>query len=44
MARAARIGACTSEKFEQVLPMLSDVLDVERPEGGILLWPDDRRR
>jgi N-succinyldiaminopimelate aminotransferase len=27
------------EKFARVLPVLQDVLDVERPQGGFYLWP-----
>jgi N-succinyldiaminopimelate aminotransferase len=27
------------EKFERVLPILSSVLDVVRPDGGFYLWP-----
>lgn len=29
-------------KFDQVLPILSDVLALERPAGGFYLWPDIR--
>jgi len=28
------------EKFDKVIPILSDVLDVERPAGGFYLWSD----
>ena len=28
------------EKFEQVLPILAPVLNVEKPAGGFYLWPD----
>lgn len=28
------------EKFDKVIPILSDVLHVERPEGGFYLWTD----
>jgi N-succinyldiaminopimelate aminotransferase len=28
------------EKFDKVIPILSDVLRVERPEGGFYLWTD----
>jgi N-succinyldiaminopimelate aminotransferase len=28
------------EKFDKVIPILSGVLDVERPEGGFYLWTD----
>jgi N-succinyldiaminopimelate aminotransferase len=28
------------QKFEQVLPILRDVLQVRRPQGGFYLWPD----
>ncbi|MEO7773582.1 MAG: succinyldiaminopimelate transaminase [Steroidobacteraceae bacterium] len=27
------------DKFDQVLPILQDVLDVSRPDGGFYLWP-----
>jgi N-succinyldiaminopimelate aminotransferase len=27
------------QKFDQVLPMLSDVLELKRPAGGFYLWP-----
>jgi len=30
------------EKFDKVIPMLSDVLDIERPQGGFYLWTDVR--
>jgi len=30
------------EKFDKVIPILSDVLDVERPQGGFYLWMDVR--
>jgi N-succinyldiaminopimelate aminotransferase len=30
------------EKFDRVIPMLSDVLDIERPQGGFYLWTDVR--
>jgi len=30
------------EKFDRVIPILSDVLDVERPAGGFYLWSDIR--
>jgi N-succinyldiaminopimelate aminotransferase len=30
------------EKFDKVIPILSDVLDVERPQGGFYLWTDVR--
>jgi N-succinyldiaminopimelate aminotransferase len=29
-----------SQKFDQVLPMLADVLPLERPAGGFYLWPE----
>jgi N-succinyldiaminopimelate aminotransferase len=28
------------EKFDRVIPILSDVLPVERPDGGFYLWTD----
>ena len=28
------------QKFEHVLPILRQVLDVQRPAGGFYLWPD----
>jgi N-succinyldiaminopimelate aminotransferase len=30
------------EKFDAVIPILSDVLDIERPAGGFYLWTDVR--
>ena len=30
------------EKFDKVVPILSDVLDIERPQGGFYLWTDVR--
>lgn len=30
------------DKFDKVIPMLSDVLDIERPQGGFYLWTDVR--
>jgi N-succinyldiaminopimelate aminotransferase len=30
------------EKFDKVIPILSDVLDIERPQGGFYLWTDVR--
>lgn len=27
-------------KFDHVLPLLDDLLDLERPQGGFYLWPD----
>ncbi|MFL6600992.1 MAG: succinyldiaminopimelate transaminase [Steroidobacteraceae bacterium] len=30
------------EKFDRVIPILSDVLQVERPSGGFYLWSDVR--
>jgi len=30
------------EKFDKVIPVLSDVLEVERPQGGFYLWIDVR--
>ncbi|MBS0422121.1 MAG: succinyldiaminopimelate transaminase [Proteobacteria bacterium] len=30
------------EKYDKVIPILSDVLDVERPQGGFYLWTDVR--
>jgi len=28
------------EKYERVLPILSPVMDVQKPQGGFYLWPD----
>jgi N-succinyldiaminopimelate aminotransferase len=28
------------QKFERVIPILADVLDVEKPAGGFYLWTD----
>ena len=30
------------EKFDRVIPILAEVLDIERPEGGFYLWTDVR--
>jgi N-succinyldiaminopimelate aminotransferase len=30
------------EKFDKVIPLLSDVLEIERPQGGFYLWTDIR--
>jgi N-succinyldiaminopimelate aminotransferase len=30
------------EKFDEVIPILSEVLDIERPQGGFYLWTDIR--
>jgi len=30
------------EKFDSVIPVLSDVLQIERPQGGFYLWTDVR--
>ena len=30
------------EKFDKVIPILADVLDIERPQGGFYLWTDVR--
>ena len=30
------------EKYDKVIPVLSDVLEVERPQGGFYLWTDVR--
>jgi N-succinyldiaminopimelate aminotransferase len=39
-AHAAVNRRLYQEKFDQVIPILSGVLDVERPEGGFYLWVD----
>ena len=30
------------EKYDKVIPVLSDVLEIERPQGGFYLWTDVR--
>jgi N-succinyldiaminopimelate aminotransferase len=39
-AHAAQNRRLYQEKFERVLPILSPVLNVDRPEGAFYLWPD----
>lgn len=39
-AHVAVNRALYREKFEQVLPILDPVLDVEAPEGAFYLWPE----
>jgi N-succinyldiaminopimelate aminotransferase len=41
-AHAAANRRLYQEKFDKVIPILSDVLDVERPSGGFYLWVDVR--
>jgi len=41
-AHAAANRRLYQEKFDKVIPILSDVLDVERPSGGFYLWTDIR--
>jgi N-succinyldiaminopimelate aminotransferase len=41
-AHAATNRRLYQEKFDKVIPILSDVLDVERPSGGFYLWLDVR--
>jgi N-succinyldiaminopimelate aminotransferase len=41
-AHAAANRRLYQEKFDRVIPILSDVLDVERPAGGFYLWSDIR--
>jgi N-succinyldiaminopimelate aminotransferase len=41
-AHAATNRRLYQEKFDKVIPILSDVLDVERPAGGFYLWADVR--
>jgi N-succinyldiaminopimelate aminotransferase len=41
-AHAAANRRLYQEKFDKVIPILSDVLDVERPAGGFYLWTDVR--
>jgi N-succinyldiaminopimelate aminotransferase len=41
-SHAARNRRLYQEKFEQVLPILADVLEVRKPAGGFYLWPDVR--
>jgi N-succinyldiaminopimelate aminotransferase len=41
-AHAAANRRLYQEKFNAVIPILSDVLDIERPEGGFYLWTDVR--
>jgi N-succinyldiaminopimelate aminotransferase len=39
-AHAAQNRKLYQEKFARVLPILSPVLDVKRPDGAFYLWPD----
>ncbi len=39
-AHAAANRRLYQRKFERVLPILQDVLDVEQPAGAFYLWPD----
>jgi N-succinyldiaminopimelate aminotransferase len=41
-AHAAANRRLYQEKFDRVLPILSPVLQVERPAGAFYLWPDVR--
>jgi N-succinyldiaminopimelate aminotransferase len=41
-AHAAANRRLYQEKFDKVIPILSGVLDVERPAGGFYLWTDVR--
>jgi N-succinyldiaminopimelate aminotransferase len=41
-AHAAANRRLYQEKFDKVIPILSGVLDVERPSGGFYLWADVR--
>jgi N-succinyldiaminopimelate aminotransferase len=41
-AHAATNRRLYQEKFDRVIPILSNVLDVERPSGGFYLWVDVR--
>jgi N-succinyldiaminopimelate aminotransferase len=41
-AHAAANRRLYQEKFDRVIPILSDVLDIERPAGGFYLWSDIR--
>jgi N-succinyldiaminopimelate aminotransferase len=41
-AHAATNRRLYQEKFDKVIPILSGVLDVERPSGGFYLWTDVR--
>jgi N-succinyldiaminopimelate aminotransferase len=41
-AHAATNRRLYQEKFDKVIPILSGVLDVERPAGGFYLWADIR--
>jgi len=42
-AHAATNRCLYQEKFDKVIPILSGVLDAERPAGGFYLWADVRR-
>jgi len=39
-SHAARNRRLYQEKFERVLPILADVLDIRMPAGAFYLWPD----
>lgn len=41
-AHAAHNRRLYREKFERVVPILADVLEVHEPAGGFYLWPDVR--
>ncbi len=41
-SHAVRNRRLYQEKFERVIPILADVLDVEKPAGGFYLWTDVR--
>jgi N-succinyldiaminopimelate aminotransferase len=41
-AHAAANRRLYQEKFDRVIPILSEVLDIERPQGGFYLWTDIR--
>jgi N-succinyldiaminopimelate aminotransferase len=41
-SHAARNRRLYQEKFDRVLPILADVLEVRKPAGGFYLWPDVR--
>jgi len=39
-SHAAHNRRLYQQKFDQVLPILADVLEVRKPSGGFYLWPD----
>jgi N-succinyldiaminopimelate aminotransferase len=41
-AHAAQNRKLYQQKFDRVLPILTPVLDVKRPDGAFYLWPDVR--